>query len=128
MKILTVENIVNALQATLVNGEEFKEKALEGAAIDSRKVEKDNLFFAIKGDKVDGHDFIKAAFDNGAGAVICERVPEGEEGICIVVEDTVEALKKLAAYYPLDRQVLTKRIHLKVQGLLSYPKPLRWYR
>ena len=46
MKILTVENIVNALQATLVNGEEFKEKALEGAAIDSRKVEKDNLFFA----------------------------------------------------------------------------------
>lgn len=99
MKILTVENIVNALQATLVNGEEFKEKALEGAAIDSRKVEKDNLFFAIKGDKVDGHDFIKAAFDNGAGAVICERVPEGEEGICIVVEDTVEALKKLAAYY-----------------------------
>ena len=99
MKILTVENIVNALQATLVNGEEFKEKALEGAAIDSRKVEKDNLFFAIKGDKVDGHDFIKAAFDNGAGAVICERVPDGEEGICIVVEDTVEALKKLASFY-----------------------------
>lgn len=99
MKILTVENIVNALQATLVNGDEHKEKVLEGAAIDSRKVEKDNLFFAIKGDKVDGHDFIKAAFDNGAGAVICERVPDGEEGICIVVEDTVEALKKLASFY-----------------------------
>ena len=99
MKILTVENIVNALQATLVNGDEYKEKVLEGAAIDSRKVEKDNLFFAIKGDKVDGHDFIKAAFDNGAGAVICERVPDGEEGICIVVEDTVEALKKLASFY-----------------------------
>ncbi len=99
MKILTVENIANALQATLVNGEEFKNRELDGAAIDSRKVEKDNLFFAIKGENVDGHDYIKAAFDNGAGAVVCERVPEGEEGICIVVENTVEALKKLAAYY-----------------------------
>ena len=99
MKILTVENIVSACGATLVNGDSFKEKEIKGVAIDSRKVEKDFLFFAIKGEKTDGHEYIKAAFDNGAAAVICERVPEGEEGICIVVEDTVEALKKLATYY-----------------------------
>ena len=99
MKILTVENIVTALGANLVNGDEFKEKEILGVAIDSRKVEKDFLFFAFKGDKVDGHDYIKAAFDNGAAAVVCERVPEGEEGVCIVVEDSVEALKKLATYY-----------------------------
>ena len=99
MKILTVENIVTALGANLVNGDEFKEKEILGVAIDSRKVEKDFLFFAFKGDKVDGHDYIKAAFDNGAAAVVCERVPEGEEGVCIVVEDSVEAIKKLATYY-----------------------------
>lgn len=99
MKILTIENIVSALGATLVNGDDFKEKEILGVAIDSRKVEKDFLFFAFKGDKVDGHDYIKAAFDNGAAAVVCERVPEGEEGVCIVVEDSVEAIKKLATYY-----------------------------
>ena len=79
MKILTVENIVTALGANLVNGDEFKEKEILGVAIDSRKVEKDFLFFAFKGDKVDGHDYIKAAFDNGAAAVVCERVPEAKK-------------------------------------------------
>lgn len=99
MKILTVGNIVEACNGKLVNGEEFKEKEIAGAAIDSRKVEKDFLFFAFKGEKVDGHDYIQAAFNNGAAAVVCERVPEGEEGICIVVEDTIAALKKIATYY-----------------------------
>ena len=110
MKILTVENIVSALGANLVNGDGFKEKEILGVAIDSRKVEKDFLFFAFKGDKVDGHDYIKAAFDNGAAAVVCERVPEGEEGVCIVVEDSVEALKKLAAYY-------REKLGIKVVGV-----------
>ena len=110
MKILTVENIVTALGANLVNGDEFKEKEILGVAIDSRKVEKDFLFFAFKGDKVDGHDYIKAAFDNGAAAVVCERVPEGEEGVCIVVEDSVEALKKLATYY-------REKLGIKVVGV-----------
>ena len=110
MKILTIENIVSALGANLVNGDEFKEKEILGVAIDSRKVEKDFLFFAFKGDKVDGHDYIKAAFDNGAAAVVCERVPEGEEGVCIVVEDSVEAIKKLATYY-------REKLGIKVVGV-----------
>ena len=110
MKILTVGNIVEACNGKLVNGDEFKDKEIEGAAIDSRKVEKDYLFFAFKGEKVDGHDFIKAAFDNGAAAVVCEHVPEGEEGICIVVENTVEALKKIATYY-------REKLSVKVVGV-----------
>ena len=64
MKILTVENIVTALGANLVNGDEFKEKEILGVAIDSRKVEKDFLFYAYKGENFDGHDYIKDAFDN----------------------------------------------------------------
>jgi len=110
MKILTIENIVSALGATLVNGDEFKEKEILSVAIDSRKVEKDSLFFAFKGDKVDGHDYIKAAFDNGAAAVVCERVPEGEEGVCIVVENSLEAIKKLATYY-------REKLGIKVVGV-----------
>ena len=99
MKILTVENVAKACNGTLVNAEGFEQKELQGAAIDSRKVEKDNIFFAFKGEKADGHDYIKAAFDNGAALVVCERVPEGEEGVCVVVENTLEALKDIARFY-----------------------------
>lgn len=40
---------------------------------DSREIQKDDLFIAISGFKVDGHDFIEAAVKNGASAVIIER-------------------------------------------------------
>ena len=110
MKILTVENIALACNGKLVNADNFKDKEIEGAAIDSRKVEKDFLFFAYKGEKVDGHDYIKAAFDNGAACVVCEHVPEGEEGVCIEVENTIEALKKIAAFY-------REKLGIKVVGV-----------
>ncbi|MCR4648511.1 MAG: UDP-N-acetylmuramoyl-tripeptide--D-alanyl-D-alanine ligase [Lachnospiraceae bacterium] len=97
--MLTVQSIALACNGKIVNGEGFEDKKIAGAAIDSRKVEKGFLFFAFKGEKTDGHDYIKSAFDNGALAVVCERVPEGEDGICIVVEDTIKALRSVARYY-----------------------------
>jgi len=42
---------------------------LTGISIDSRKVEKGNLYLAIPGTRVDGHDYIEAAVKNGAAAV-----------------------------------------------------------
>ncbi|SBV98913.1 UDP-N-acetylmuramoyl-tripeptide--D-alanyl-D-alanine ligase [uncultured delta proteobacterium] len=46
-----------------------------GAAIDSRKVRKGNLFFCLPGEHVDGHDYAAAAIENGALAVIGTRNP-----------------------------------------------------
>ena len=44
-----------------------------GLAIDSRAVKPGDLFVAIDGEHVDGHDFIDKALDNGAAAIACTR-------------------------------------------------------
>ena len=43
---------------------------------DSRKVEMDDVFVAIRGIVADGHDFIQKAVDSGARAIVCEELPE----------------------------------------------------
>ena len=67
--------------------------------IDTRVVEEGDLFAAFRGERVDGHDYIPAAFDRGAACCVAERVPEGETRPVIVVEDVLKALEELAAAY-----------------------------
>ena len=43
---------------------------------DSRKIEKNDLFVAIRGTISDGHDYISKAIDLGASAIICDSFPE----------------------------------------------------
>lgn len=43
---------------------------------DSRKVEMDDVFVAIRGTVADGHDFIQKAVDSGARAIVCEELPQ----------------------------------------------------
>ena len=72
-----------------------------GAEVDSRKVEPGFVFVAAKGENVDGHSYIDKAFENGAIAVLCERIPQNQKanGLCIVVEDSYEALRAIAKFY-----------------------------
>ncbi len=70
-----------------------------GISIDSRTVKPGEAFFAITGDKMDGHDFVRAALDGGAGiAVVAEsRLSSlGRVKPLIVVEDVLAALTRLA--------------------------------
>ncbi len=62
--------------------------------VDSRKVEAKDVFVAIKGQKVDGHDFVKDALSKGAFAVVVERDVGIENQV--IVPDTVEFLGQLA--------------------------------
>ncbi|MGK7390989.1 MAG: UDP-N-acetylmuramoyl-L-alanyl-D-glutamate--2,6-diaminopimelate ligase [Candidatus Cyclobacteriaceae bacterium M2_1C_046] len=55
------------------------ERNVAGLAMDSRQVEQDYAFIAIKGTVVDGHEFIPQALENGAKAIICENLPENLE-------------------------------------------------
>lgn len=66
---------------------------------DSRSVSLDDLFVAIKGTVSDGHNFITAAVNQGAIAIVCEQIPETTvNGITYVeVEDTHAALAVMAA-------------------------------
>jgi len=77
-----------------------------GVSIDSRKLNPGELFIAIIGERFDGHDFVKQAFDNGACAAVVSHQPDScqDNQPLIYVEDTQKALYDLALYY---RETLT---------------------
>ncbi|MDY8136473.1 UDP-N-acetylmuramoyl-L-alanyl-D-glutamate--2,6-diaminopimelate ligase [Aquimarina sp. 2201CG5-10] len=68
---------------------------------DSRKIEQNDLFVAVKGTVSDGHDFIEKAINQGAIAIICEKTPDiTVDGITYVeVEDAQSALAMTASNY-----------------------------
>lgn len=68
---------------------------------DSRKIESNDVFVAIRGSISDGHDYIQKAIDLGAKAIICDTFPEHfVDGVTYVqVNDTNRALAFLAANY-----------------------------
>lgn len=107
MKNITLENAAKACKGTLYGADLLTGEgaaALEASCvvIDSRKVEKNGIFIATKGEKVDGHSFIPAVAQMGALGVICEHAPEGCQIPYILVEDSFQALKDLAEFYRLQ--------------------------
>ncbi|TCP23668.1 UDP-N-acetylmuramoylalanyl-D-glutamate--2,6-diaminopimelate ligase [Tenacibaculum skagerrakense] len=68
---------------------------------DSREVSTNDVFVALKGVQVDGHDFIEKALDKGVLAIVCETVPEKRRtGITYVeVLDSSEALAIMSSNY-----------------------------
>jgi len=68
---------------------------------DSRKIEENDVFVAIRGSLSDGHDYINKAIQLGAVAIICDTLPENvEKGITYIkVKDTNTALAFMAANY-----------------------------
>ncbi|OMQ11248.1 UDP-N-acetylmuramoyl-L-alanyl-D-glutamate--2,6-diaminopimelate ligase [[Flexibacter] sp. ATCC 35103] len=68
---------------------------------DSRKIEENDVFVAIRGSLSDGHDYIEKAIQLGAVAIICDALPENiEKGITYIkVKDTNTALAFMAANY-----------------------------
>ncbi|MFA6619071.1 MAG: UDP-N-acetylmuramoyl-L-alanyl-D-glutamate--2,6-diaminopimelate ligase, partial [Candidatus Neomarinimicrobiota bacterium] len=78
---------------------EGKDMMIERICYDSRKVEKNSLFVAIKGFKSDGHDYIKQAISKGASAVVIEHDMDIEV-TKLITSDTRRALAELSyAYY-----------------------------
>ena len=72
----------------------------QGYSIDSRTLQPGELFFAVKGERLDGHDFVAQALERGAAAAVVradrlERFPSPAR--LIAVEDALAALQKLAA-------------------------------
>lgn len=68
-----------------------------GVSINTRTLKDGDLFIALKGDSMDGHDFVKTAFDSGAVAAIVSHAPKGLEGDArlVIVADTFKALEQL---------------------------------
>jgi UDP-N-acetylmuramoyl-L-alanyl-D-glutamate--2,6-diaminopimelate ligase len=75
--------------------------AIQKIDFDSRKIEENDVFIAIRGTLSDGHDYIQKAIQLGATAIICDTLPENiEKGITYIrVKDTNSALAFMAANY-----------------------------
>jgi UDP-N-acetylmuramoyl-tripeptide--D-alanyl-D-alanine ligase len=69
-----------------------------GVSIDTRTLNQGDLFFALQGDLLDGHDFIKAAFSKGCSAAVVQADFPGCHFPLVRVENTLEALQKLACH------------------------------
>lgn len=79
---------------------EFEREALAtGYSIDSRTLVHGDLFFALKGDRFDGHDYVKPVLEKGAVTAVVERgrTVEADPHRLLVVEDTLKALQSLGA-------------------------------
>lgn len=90
----TVEEIAEITGGDLVNADNGV--TCEGAAVDSRLVTPGQLFVALQGERVDGHDFVAPAISAGATAALVERPIEAPIP-SIVVPSAVAALGSLAA-------------------------------
>lgn len=75
--------------------------SVNSIAFDSRKVERNGLFIAIKGEISDGHDFIEMAIEKGANSIIYEKMPDNiHSGVTYVqVNNSHEALGQIASNF-----------------------------
>lgn len=80
------------------------ERAICRAVIDSRTVGEGDLFVAYRGEKTDGHRYIRSALEKGAVCALAEYLPEGVTGPAILVPDVQRALEQIAAAH---RKTLT---------------------
>lgn len=74
---------------------------IRGISTDSRTVKEGDIFVAVKGHTMDGHDFLEQAVRNGASALVVDRMYENELPIC-VVDDTSVAAALLAKRFFSD--------------------------
>lgn len=70
---------------------------LKGLHYDSRQVNREDAFFALRGVVSDGHDYIVSAIANGARVVFCEEMPEHVDAVTIVLVDNTRRAMALVS-------------------------------
>jgi UDP-N-acetylmuramoyl-tripeptide--D-alanyl-D-alanine ligase len=94
MEPIRLNELVAATGGRLVNGRELK---VTGVSVDTRTLKPGDLYVAIRGKRLDGHQFCEQAIEDGAVGVVVDSVaavPAGKVGIVVV--DTTEALGRIA--------------------------------
>lgn len=88
------------------------EAKVEAVCTDSRALKRGALFVALRGERFDGHGFIRQAAEFGAAGAVVEEAPEDlPEGFAVIkVADTLDALQRMAASY--RRTLPTKVINV----------------
>jgi UDP-N-acetylmuramoyl-tripeptide--D-alanyl-D-alanine ligase len=91
----TLAELARAIGATLPAAHDA---LIEGWSVDSRTIRPGELFFALKGPRFDGHDFVGEALARGAVGAVVERSLPGVQGPLLVVPDTQRALEAAGSW------------------------------
>jgi UDP-N-acetylmuramoyl-tripeptide--D-alanyl-D-alanine ligase len=109
---ITLNDLFDIPGSEIFNPDEFK--PVEFVSIDSRNIKKNSLFVAIKGERLDGHDFVKDAVASGAAAVLIDKQKLNEyddiNSVIITVENTVKALGDIASIW-------RRKLNAKIIGI-----------
>ncbi len=99
MQDMTLEQIAQACKGTYYGPEASRTENVSMITTDSRQIEKDCIFVAIKGARVDGNDFVDSSYDAGALCCLSEVEPKSKEKPYIMVSSCYQALKDMAKLY-----------------------------
>ena len=125
--MLTLSLVIEALTGISPQGDD---REIRDAAIDSRRVTPDSLFIALSGERVDGHDFVQDAFNQGASVALISRevsseynqldlrqgwkadqqVSVGDAPLFLIVDDSLNAMQQIARFW-------RRRLDLVVIGI-----------
>lgn len=99
---ITVEEIILPIRGELISGR--RESLLTGLSTDSRDVIPGQLFWALKGERYDGHDYIQNAVEKGASGIVIKKdykpeISPRNDCAVITVTDTLKALGDLARWW-----------------------------
>ena len=96
---LYIDDVIKCCGGKLLYGN--KEQILGNICTDSRKINENDVYVAIVGEKFDGNDYYEDAVKRGASCCIISKVIDGisyDKCATILVDDTIECLQKLASY------------------------------
>lgn len=102
MRPLTLHEMVVAIGGRVYG--EITMPRVTGVSTDTRGIEPESMFFAIKGETHDGHDYVRAALDKDATCAVVSDLEKVDKpllalGRIVQVPDTVAALGRLASWY-----------------------------
>ena len=100
---MLIREIIEATGGTLLSGNINDD--IHGFTQDTRQIHEGDMYIPLVGEKNDGHQFIKQAFEAGASSVITSQPIDYPDKNVILVKDTLQALTDMAAYLRKHRAV-----------------------
>src|SRR2546426_11264294 len=96
---IEVTGVWEGLSGLLAASNGYADRKFERAVIDSREVREGDLFFAVRGEREDGHDFVAQAIEAGAFGAVVGRAVDGPRGAPLFhLSGSLEAPPRLAGW------------------------------